>query len=510
MNETTVKGAKGSVLTVVSSDTQHITEVSEEFSLPDYVPEVRRILHTKASVLPEGKFIADKDNGSNIDFDGTVTYNVIYTDDEGMLRSVPLSSSYEDSVLLSGHPANVFIDTSPDNVTCRATAPRRLTIKTRLKSRLLAFSDERMDENISPCSLSDEMYLERKSKKVDSVSLNSLSMQNIKLSDKLDAPEGVEITPVMCDASVSITDCKVKTGSVSVRGSAVVKCLCQSDGKDIVLTKSIPIYEEMSADGAVPTDMARCFGRCVSLSLSNDTGNPSSLYFDLNCEIEGEYYRNEENILTEDCYSTKWEVEADYRNADIYSLVTAKNHTASINDKFKRKDSEIEAITDVVYDVFAEKADVSSGKAVLSGRLNMTVIGKTKDKDGKAGEYVSESYDAPFRIDVPVDSEYIIPRAAYSFAAPNARYDNDKFCISADIICSYALIRRNTVKILNSATLKKDAEHKKDSSCVRVFFPKDCDILWEVAKKFHTTERKIMEDNSLTSKSLDGVKSIII
>ena len=75
---------------------------------------------------------------------------------------------------------------------------------------------------------------------------------------------------------------------------------------------------------------------------------------------------------------------------------------------------------------------------------------------------------------------------------------------------SVSAFSRNVCKILDTAIIKKDKEYKKDAACVRVFFPKDCDILWEVAKKFHTTERKIVEDNSLSSYSLENVKSIII
>ncbi len=513
MNETSnaVKGAKESVLTAVSSDTQLTTEISEEFSLPDYIPEVRRILHTRAAVLPEGKFISDRDNGTSAEFDGTVTYNVIYTDDEGKLRSVSLSSNYEDTATVPGHPTSIFIDTSVDNASCRATAPRKLTIKTRLKSRILAFCDDVIEENISPRSLSDEMYLERKSKKVDSVSLKAISMQNIKLSDKLELPEGEDIAPVMCDASIALTDCRAKNGSIAVRGNAIVKCLCQGKDRDIMLTKSVPIYEEPTADGALPSDMVRCVGRCVSLSISNENnGGSSALFFDLNCEIEGEFYRNGENLLTEDCYSTKYETGTVYKNTDIYSLVSAKNHSISVNDKFKRKDSEIESIVDVICDAYAERMEISNGKALFTGKLQTVVIGKTKEKEGKGCEYVSEAYDVPFRLDIPVDTENVIPRVSYSVILPNARYENDKFCISAEVVCAVALLKRDTVKILDSATIKKDVEFKKDASCVRVFFPKDCDILWEVAKKFHTTERKIVEDNGLLSKSLEGVKSIII
>ena len=513
MNEkiNTVKEAVPPVLTAVSSDTQLITEISEEFSLPDYIPEVRRILHVRAAVLPEGRFLSDKDSSTEVDFNGAVTYNIIYTDDEGRLRSTSLSSDYDDTLTVPSHPESVFIDTSVDNVSCRATAPRKLSIKTRLKSRILAFSNEPVSENISPRSLSDEMYLERKLKKVDTVSLKPIFMQNIKLSDKLDIPEGEDIVPIMCDASVTVTDCKARNESVSVRGSAAVKCLCHCGDKDIMLSKTVPIYEEPSALGASPSDSVRCTARCVSLSISNEgSSDKSSLYFDLNCEIEGEYYRNTEAELTEDCYSTRHETDVSYKIADIYSLISAKNHPFSVSDKFKRKDPDIDSIVDIICDAYSERVDVSSKKAVITGKMSVTVIGRTRDDESKGHEYISETYEVPLKYEIPVDTDSLISRVSFSCASPSARYENDKFCINADMICSLALLKRDNVKILDTASIKKDAEFKKDASCVRVFFPKDCDILWEVAKRFHTTERKIMEDNSLLSKSLEGVKSIII
>ena len=54
-------------ITVVNGDTQMTSEVSEEFSLPDYVPEVRKVLTVRASALPEQKYLSD----TTLEFSGT-------------------------------------------------------------------------------------------------------------------------------------------------------------------------------------------------------------------------------------------------------------------------------------------------------------------------------------------------------------------------------------------------------------------------------------------------------
>ena len=513
MNETSLNSQmpKKATLTSINSDTVLTHEVSEEFSLPDYVPEVRRVLHTRATALPEGKFISDTGSNTSLEFDGTVTYSVVYTDDEGKLCSTPLSSNYDGHTVLTGHPDTVFIDTSVESVVCRVTAKRRLVIKTRLKSRILSFVDSVIEENINPRSLADEMYIERKMKKLNTVSLKSIFMQNIRMSEKFDLSGNNDLAPIMCDAQMIITECKAHTGSVAVRGHVNVQCICSNGDKEITVSKSLPVYEELEAEGAVPTDLVRCLGRCVSLSISNEQNNDtSSLFFDVTCEIEGEFYRNEENFVTGDCYSTKYETQTSYKTIDTHSVVLAKNTSFSVNDKFKRKDSSIESIVYVICDISNEKTEYKNGKLSLLGKINASVIGKSKEDNDSCREYVSELYEIPFRYDMGCEGDDITSRVNYAMSLTNASYENDKFCISAEMYPSISVFAKSPVSILDSALIKRDAEFKKDASCVRVFFPKDCDILWEVAKKFHTTERKIVEDNSLPSYSLENVKSIII
>ena len=64
--------------------------------------------------------------------------------------------------------------------------------------------------------------------------------------------------------------------------------------------------------------------------------------------------------------------------------------------------------------------------------------------------------------------------------------------------------------MVSEATLNHGIEHKKDASCVRAYFPKGDESLWDIAKRYHTTREKLMRDNSLSSESLEGVKALII
>ena len=78
------------------------------------------------------------------------------------------------------------------------------------------------------------------------------------------------------------------------------------------------------------------------------------------------------------------------------------------------------------------------------------------------------------------------------------------------ILQSYTIIEKKKLQILDSCVLKKDKEVKNDASCVRVYFPKDSDTLWEVAKKYHTTVKAIAEQNDLDINAPLNAKNIII
>jgi hypothetical protein len=483
------------------ADTTVSHEASEEFSLPDYVPEIRRLLHVRPGVLPESKYISDTQGGTSVEFGGTLTYLVIYTDDEGKLCSLPLTSAYEADTVLSSHPTLVFIDTVVDTVSPRVNAPSRITIKSKLKSKITGWENAPMQEKIEGKSSADELFIERLSEVQKSMSIKQISLQGITVSDKLDIGQG-GLRPLWCDAAISINDARAQGNSVSVRGEVQIKCLCQQGGETVTIRKSLPLAEEIDAQGVCTGDMVRVVPRCVSLSVSNEESQgQEQLFFDLTCELEGEAVRNTEISLTKDCYSTKYESEEAYKDINVYSGVRAQNTSFTVNESVKRKSKDIEEIVDIICDPVCEKVDFKSGRAILSGKLNMCIIGKSSTQ---GEEYQVENYEIPFKYatDISEVGGEIIPKWDITLKEADARLEGDKIALSAILCPAMLFVKRTKQKVLSVSTLKKDKEIKKEAGCVRVYFPKEGDTLWEIAKMYHTTVAALKENNDEDAKTL--------
>ena len=485
-------------------------EVSEEFSLPDYVPEIRKLLCTRAQALPESKYINEGGARGTLEYSGTLTYLLIYTNDEGELCSLPLSSAYEASTPLNDTPTQVYIDTSVDSVSARVIAPRKISLKSRLKSKIAVWSAVDTEEKFENKSSADELFIERKEDTVSTISQKQISLTDIHVSDKLDMQGMQSPTPLWCDAFITVADAKPQSGTVSVRGSIRVKCICSNGGELVSLTKTMPLAEEVPAEGALAGDRARINPRCVSLSISNEQNDESGqLFFDLTCELEGEVTRNVDYRLVRDCYSTKYETCEEYKTVDVYKSAKAQSAPFSINESIKRKSKDIEEIIDVICDPVYEKSEFKGGRALASGKLSITVIGRS---GGENPEYLSESYELPYKYAIDIgkgDGDYIA-RCNITTDEVSARLDGDKLSVSAQIYPAIEIMEKSKQKILASSSQKKDKEIKKDASCVRIYFPKEGDTLWEIAKKYHITEGRLKEQNDLSTDSVEDIKSLII
>ena len=500
------KASNQKILTI-NGDSQTFHEVSEEFSLPDYVPEVRRVLCVRAQVLPESKYLSD----SNLEISGTVTYSVIYTDDENKLNALPLNSSYEAKIDVKSDTGSTIISTSVENTNCRVVAPRKLSVKTKLKSRVLSLGEADIEEKIIPRSSADEIYIERRTEEISTMEIKNASLQNIRISDRLEIAGEENLKPIWCDASIILTDVKSQVGVINVRGEISVKCLCVGENGEITLTKAIPLSEIVEAEGCELGDMTRASGRVVSLAISSEEKNEKKeLFFDLCCEIECEVARNSEIEVTKDAYSTKYETESLYKNIDVYTVIKEQNASFTVSEGQKRKDKELCEIISIIADPVYEKSEIKGSKINHIGKLLVNVIGKSRADDNGEYEYMSQSYELPIKYECEVGrvSKSAISCCDFSLGNINARYDDENIFITAEVFVSHSVYDKASEEILDTATIKKEKEIKRDSGCVRVCFPKENETLWDVAKRYYTTVNKIKEQNDITDNQIK--KSLII
>ena len=486
-----LNSAKQSICNLCA-DNVILHEISEEFVLPDYIPEIKKLLLCKAQALPESRFIAENE----IESTGSVTYNVIYTDDDGNLCATPLSSSYEIKIPVRAENAGAFIDISVENAQARANGPRRLSIKSRLKARTLCLKSTELSENISPKSSADEMYLQRKTAQIQDFEILSATQSDITVSDAFDMSSRSVAKPLWCDAAIVIKEHKILNSRMNVRADATVKCICQGENEIFTLSKTVPIEKSIELDGAAEGMMSRAMARCISLSISNEQNSSTSqLFFDLGCEIEAEALKKRVSSITLDCFSTKYPTTQSYKNVNsLYCPCMALN-IYNFSASAKRKSNEKLTLIDQMASPVCEKLEIKENKAQISGKIQANLI-----LQNEQGEYLCESYDMPFKQELELNGtpNSVIYRAQASMGIPSVRLDSDKVTLSAELSFGTTIFDQVQTLALDEAKINKDEAISKNPAKITVYFPKSGDTLWEIAKKYSTTVNNICSANDIT------------
>lgn len=490
---------------------ESVGEVSEEFSLPDYQAEVSRIVCVRPQFLLENKFIRDTGSGVFLEWGGTVTYSVIYVSSDGELSCVALSSAYEGKIPFSEMPELCKLLVRCDSTSCRVSAPRRLTVKTKLRNRVSAFKELKIESKITPISTANEIFLERNEKTIEAAEMKEISLKDVKMSETLNTVEGT-VKPLWCDASISLSDVKVESGYVKAIGEATVKCLVLSETGEDVFEKRMKLSEEIEASGAENGDFASVTPVCCALSLSSEEKDGETrLYFDLTCELNGEVIRNGEKTVLIDAYSTRNVSNATYKEVEYYRAVKAGNVSFTVCEEKKRSGRENERTVCVISDTVWEKTEVKGTKAYHLGKLNVNVIMKNEDAIENE-KYSLEAYELPIKYEEELGRSIKNPLSICEFSVGGitVKQENERTLITAEVYASCEIFEKNTQDVLSELNVKTDEEIKKERASVRVCFPHEGETLWNVAKRYNAPLSKLAEQNELDKNAKELPKYLII
>ena len=101
-------------------------ETGCEYTLPDYMGDIKRVLFSSASAVQAGKFISD----GELELSGIVNFEVIYPDSEGKLTSFTASADVDvkEAVDTSGD-IDAEMEISAGAPSVRVIGPRRVALR---------------------------------------------------------------------------------------------------------------------------------------------------------------------------------------------------------------------------------------------------------------------------------------------------------------------------------------------------------------------------------------------
>lgn len=493
------------------SDKSIFHEISGDFTLPDYQPEIKRLLRVTANVLPASKYVGDR----SAEFSGGVDYYVIYTGSDNQIYCAPISTEYKIDVPFDGADTSSLVNTSAyaaiiaDNVSGRVTSPRRLSIKCRLRARARAFGDMAVEDSFGDGSL--EVLYGKETTYRTVVSAGEM----LRLSDEIINSGSGDVRVILADGKALVDEVSCSDGAVSCRGNLYLKLLMsREDGSaPYSLIRKIPFSQSIASKGVCRGDEASARATVCEMSINVDEGR---ILIDIGMLIETHASTADNIKYVKDVYSTEHRVACDYKMLEIPRFETAINGNFTLSDSMTLDEAGISpecSIVDVAGTVCPEAYSFEEGRCIVNGRAKYDLILM------KENEYSSQSIEFPFRYACPAPNKLSEALTDALFegevVSARARVDGERIGIDSEISMSGGAWETAQTKLLDSVSFGDEIVRRVGE--YTVCYPSRGESLWSVAKRYGAPIDSVIAGNKLSSENdyddpatLDKVKYLMI
>lgn len=498
-------------------------ELADDFSLPDYKPEIRRMIGITATVSPAAHYLSP----GHAEFAGPVRYSILYEGSDGGMWSADLPSEYDLDLTLDNDPTfepdgmTAYADVVCESVTVRVTAPRRLSVRARLRADAVVLGMRRLDETVSGAAGLAADDLKRLEGSAETAEILRATNDPAEYTDTFLPDDGGsgEVRVICCRAEPLVGEVSATVEGVSVRGElyiTVLLCRDPEGARPFAVTRRIPFAETVATDRA-PERGASCRAWGCVTSASAEPNENGEIVATVGLALTAEVASAVTVPYTRDVYSTKCESTVVMRESDAAAVKKCMNANVTVSGGEELAalglDSGIR-IVDATANVLADSVEcrTDGGRAVLTGKMRVRVVADN------GAEIMGKDFDMPFRYETDLPGDGAFVGGGYSewtVSAPVCRARPDGERLSAD--CELAVSARfcGRVKLPSVAEVKVGDARAPRNGCMTVCYPTADDSLWSVAKRYGADAAVLAASNGLdgTKKAgdkLTGVKYLLV
>ena len=498
-------------------------ESSVEYSLADYMGDIKKLLFYTARIVPESRYL----NESDMSFAGKVEYTIVYSDSDGEISKLEINSDYDVSIpVTGGEYTDAVDDTRIANLSIRLTGPRKLIAKATALTSVNMLGEDRMEYAGDGLDEDREVYKAEKTIERESISFSDTQEKEyVTVAETVEDinPEDIEILGI--SGQIRVIDSETVEGGIKLKGEIILTIIIRkADMEPYPLKKVLPFEEIIKTENIIPGENNIADGEVSSVDVSvKPKGEGAELEVKAKCVFKGAVIKNEEVKVIEDAYLKDYESMQSYEDYDYNSLVECGIKDISYNFKKRLQELDIENISSVLHTFSEAKIlDKKMNGSVMEIEGEVTFSGVAcQINDDESISYMPIKFTEPFKISV--NGSAFIPENAklwckITIPDNQSGFDSEYFYLNCNMKLCYHIFLNNSVRKLKECAVSGDMLKSTGLSTITVYFPQPGETLFEVAKKFKSTEKRIVSDNSLALESsqgteggvLNGVKKLII
>lgn len=476
-------------------------DVTEDFELPEYQPEVRRIVGVQCTVTRDHGFLEER----TIALSGCVLYTVVYLTTDGALASLPLFSTWDANLPLPESTSIAMDDLhlvcESENVVCRVTAPRKLTLSTRVKLTCLALGTE-------DCTTDSGTDTGHGNTVHRSEDVPLVHMKTCQGTGTIQGETGGGKV-ITCQGNVQITEVRTDADGVVVDGEASVRFLVRGDSGAYVPVRSrMPIHATLPCKQAATMSSVTANGICAALTVTEEDDR---IRWEMEYDLEAILCGETSAAITTDGYCTTHAYTPHFRT--VQAMTGGRCVRGQVTLTGQQSMTNVDGAKELQF-LYGwgkgrwEKAEVVGEKLILTGSALCTVL-----LTGN-GDVVTEEVTLPIRYEYDRYEHDRYEHDRYE----HDRYEHDRYecdhrssgadgltClmrfsiwdvgghmegdtlhIHAEAGCDGILLHGTDLTYLVSLEETMPLPPSKPS--VTLYTPAPAETLWDVQKRYHTTD----------------------
>ena len=458
--------------------------------IPDIKPDILNAISTSGTVCIYKKEI----NEGKVRLDGCIdTYVMYLADDENnSIRGVNVNLDFTQVIDVPNAMPEMNLDTEVKlkNIECKVINGRKIGIKAFLEINIKVTTNEDIDI-INNVNLKGIQMLNKNLK------INSLigrGSTKVYAKDTLVIDNIDNLAEIMkADLHISNKDVKISYNKILAKADLNVRLLYLTDDNRMNTVESvIPVMGFIDMPDVTEENVCNTKYEIKNVVIKPNNAEDHSVYVEVEIEIYCEVYRNQEINIIQDLYSPTMNIMFTQKQIKIMQRKENVQSTCNIREKQTIPELAGNKIYDVTTNVDITKQTVLNDRILYEGEVTSNYIFNSSNGVDTKKIVVPFNFNVDFPgVNQNSNIETNIEMGAQDFVITS----DDSIDVKIDIIFNVTMAKSADINIIDDI---KEEENRSACTCsLVIYYVKDGDTLWKIAKKFGSTVEEIARINGI-------------
>ncbi len=507
MEQKNLKTSIFSLDTVFSESAEQPVDI--DFTLPDYYPDISKILKCRAVSRITSKAI----NGSNISVEGCVTVTVIYCADDNIISSYeyqyPFSKSFDASVNTDG--CTLSVKTKCEYINCRAITGRKIDIHG-AAGIYVVLTRRKLTDVISDV---DDSNIELLRGSVPATVPMGCADKYLLLEEEIELGSGQPDIHCLIryDAEATVTDNKILAGKSVVKGDIIIKLLyCPENSSSLQTVRcQIPFSQLIEIDGI--TSDCSCESKVYIAHLEikprvSASGECRHFLLSAKLLITSECCCNNDVDVILDAYSRKYEADICKNDVCISKITENINQSFNCKKNLEFPEGALSSVLDMWCEVKTDSVKFNQNTMLVKGIVTAYIIALSQE-------------GTPSFFEKPIDFEYTHPMNMNDGefkCSPEITVTGSNYTLTGAVnmelridlnICA-AVYKCSKLPLIVDIKLNNEPVKKDRRGAMTLYFAQSGENIWDIARHYFADVSEVKQINEITEDTLTSDKMILV